>query len=138
MGKRFKSYCLILVSMIMLTALVIPHHHHGERVCLKYDQEMSSPHTEDCSDNLQGSAHDDFCKISCVTHIILNKVECNQDIHPDYSFFAIVYDALSSMALADDGQASAKQEIFYLERLYPQCLVAECGLRAPPSQYILL
>ena len=132
MGKRFKSYCLIMVSMIMLTALVIPHHHHGDRMCLKPIQEMSPE--KDCSDNHNpnGHAHDDFCKISCATHIVLNKVDCNRNLLPGYSLITLVFDLVNDLLLPGEADSELAQESYYLEKLYPQCLATVCGLRAPP------
>ena len=38
--RRYIAWVLMLVSIIMLTASVLPHHHHREILCLQHDMTL--------------------------------------------------------------------------------------------------
>ncbi|MBR5205507.1 MAG: hypothetical protein IKW32_09940 [Bacteroidaceae bacterium] len=51
--RRFIAWMLMIVSMVMLTASVLPHHHHQEILCLQHDVEAC-----ECASHCEGKHHD--------------------------------------------------------------------------------
>ena len=132
----------MVVSIVMLTASVLPHHHHQEILCLQYDAEVCEC-IPDCTDyqhvHKQHQGHcthgSHTCCSGCVTHFqSITPDVTSIDVSPDYSFCALLYtlaDILSIPLPLNDTKANLSY--FYIEKLHPTCLWHVMGLRAPPS-----
>lgn len=132
--RRYIAWILMWVSMIMLTASVLPHHHHREVLCLQHDVEQC-----DCSCSAYhhpGDASDEnhTCNAGCVTHF--NSVtpdRVQNGISPDYSFCLLLYTLTDVWALSLRlTEHNTIPDIYYLEKLHSTCLPHVKGLRAPP------
>ena len=140
--RRFIAWMLMVVSIVMLTASVLPHHHHREILCLQHDVEAC-----ECTSHCEGNHHEHHqhtghcshshhaCGSDCITHFqTLTPEKASVDVSPDYSFCALLYtlaDLLSIPLPLNDTRANLSY--FYLEKLHSTCLWHVMGLRAPPS-----
>ena len=141
--RRFIAWMLMIVSIVMLTASVLPHHHHREILCLQHDVEAC-----ECTSHCEGNHHEHHqhdghcshgthhaCGSDCVTHFqTLTPDKASVDVSPDYSFCALLYtlaDLLSIPLPLKDTRANLSY--FYLEKLHSTCLWHIQGLRAPPA-----
>ena len=86
--RRYIAWVLMLVSIIMLTASVLPHHHHREILCLQHDMTLCG-----CQCSVQHQQHNNSsdenhtCNAGCVTKFKSVTPERAQDsVAPDYSF----------------------------------------------------
>ena len=141
--RRFIAWMLMVVSIVMLTASVLPHHHHREILCLQHDVaacECTSHYTGHHHEHHQHAGHCSHgthhaCGSDCVTHFqTLTPEKASVDVSPDYSFCALLYtlaDLLSIPLPLKDTRANLSY--FYLEKLHSTCLWHVQGLRAPPS-----
>ena len=141
--RRFIAWMLMVVSIVMLTASVLPHHHHREILCLQHDVaacECTSHCTGHHHEHHQHAGHCSHgthhaCGSDCVTHFqTLTPEKASVDVSPDYSFCALLYtlaDLLSIPLPLKDTRANLSY--FYLEKLHSTCLWHVMGLRAPPS-----
>lgn len=117
------------VSMIMLAASVLPHHHHREILCLQHDvtacDETCPAHHQD-----DGSHEDHGCNAGCVTKFkSVTPDEAQDSVSPDYSFCLLLY-ACTGLLPAERGVPIYSG---YLEKLHSTCLPYVKGLRAPPA-----
>lgn len=46
MGKRLSEIALLLAGTLLLVLSVVPHHHHGERICFGSEEQCPECHTE--------------------------------------------------------------------------------------------
>ena len=138
--RRFIAWMLMVVSIVMLTASVLPHHHHQEILCLQHDVEAC-----ECASGCEGHhkhhhheghcSHDKHtCGSVCVTHFqTVTPDDSSADISPNYSFCSLLYvvsDILSIPLPLNETRANISY--FYLEKLHSICLGHVMGLRAPP------
>ena len=140
--RRYIAWMLMVVSIVMLTASVLPHHHHREILCLQHDvtacectshcgghQNGHHQHTGNCSH----SHHS--CGSDCVTHFqTVTPEKSSVDVSPDYSFCALLYtlaDILSIPLPLNDTKANLSY--FFLEKLHSIGILPIKGLRAPPA-----
>ena len=140
--RRFIAWMLMIVSMVMLTASVLPHHHHQEILCLQHDVEAC-----ECSSHCEGNHHEHHqheghcshgkhaCGSDCVTHFqILTPDKISVDVSPDYSFCSLLYTLSDILSIPLPlSEKKANLSYFYLEKLHPTCLWHVMGLRAPPA-----
>ena len=128
---------LLLVSMVMLTASVLPHHHHREILCLQHDVTACEHSCEDEThqDGSCCSHENQACKSCCVTHFrIITPDRVQDDASPDYSTCQLLYSLADILSLSlPHATDKAKIRVFYSERLHPTTLPRVMGLRAPPS-----
>lgn len=120
---------LTLMCMVMLTASVLPHHHHEGMVCLQHDN------TEQ-SGNADGTSHpgSSTCKACCVTKF--NCFRSNSDDGrslqpcPAIDLLAFVY------ATITEPETSLREPAHtcYHERLHSRPFLHTLSLRAPPVQ----
>ena len=124
---------LMIVSMVMLTAAVLPHHHHQHILCLHNDVAACECDCGDGKENHETEEHH-TCSEHCVTNfrsITPDEAQC--DVSPDYSFCQLIYamaDVLSVPLPLENTRG--KLLSYYLETLHPTCLPHVMGLRAPP------
>lgn len=135
--RRYIAWALMLVSIIMLTASVLPHHHHQEILCLQHDVSVCSCH---CAEhNHSGSASDDnhTCNAGCVTKFKSVTPDRAQDsVSPDYSFCSLLYAVTDVLTLTLRlYEHNTLPYNCFLEKLHSTCLPHVKGLRAPP--YVL-
>ena len=126
--------------MVMLTASVLPHHHHREILCLQHDTTTCECHS-DCAKHHDHHQHEGHCShdkhtcgTDCVTHFqTLTPDEASVDVSPDYSFCSLLYtlDDILSIPLPLS-ESKANFSYFYLEKLHSMCIGHVMGLRAPP------
>ena len=114
--RRYIAWVLMLVSIIMLTASVLPHHHHREILCLQN-------HT---------------CNAGCVTKFKSVTPDRAQDsVSPDYSFCLLLYTVTDVLALSLRlTEHNTLPYNYYLEKLHSTCLPHVKGLRAPPCDVL--
>ena len=131
----------------MLTASVLPHHHHQEILCLQHNVEACEcashcaehQHEHHQHEHHQHEGHcsheSHSCESNCITHFqILTPERASVDVSPDYSFCALLYtlaDILSIPLPLNDTRANLSY--FYLEKLHSTCFLHVIGLRAPPA-----
>ena len=133
---------LMVVSIVMLTASVLPHHHHQEILCLQHDVEAcecashcTERHHEHHSHAGHCSHSHHACGSDCITHFqTVTPDKASVDVSPDYSFCALLYtlaDILSLPLPLKDTKATLS--CFYLEKLHSTGVLPVMGLRAPPA-----
>ena len=141
--RRFIAWMLMVVSMVMLTASVLPHHHHQEILCLQYDAAectcshgCSEPHEHHAHHHEGHCSHDKHaCESHCITHFqTVTPDETSVDVSPDYSFYSLVYMMSDILSIPLPlSETKANLSYFYLEKLHSICLGHVMGLRAPPA-----
>lgn len=88
--RRYIAWVLMLVSIIMLTASVLPHHHHREILCLQHDMTLCG-----CQCSVQHQQHNSSdenhtCNAGCVTKFKSVTPDRAQDsVSPDLSLIHI-------------------------------------------------
>ena len=131
--RRYIAWVLMLVSMVMLTAAVLPHHHHQHILCLHNDVTACEC---DCGENKENHAAESHhaCEDHCVTNFqSVTPDEAQGDVSPDYSTCQLLYtlaDILSIPLPLEDKEGI--QHSCYLEKLHATCHPHVMGLRAPP------
>ena len=139
--RRYIAWVLMVVSIVMLTASVLPHHHHREILCLQHDVEACECATHTTGHEHHRHQHEGHgthshhaCGSDCVTHFqTVTPDRASVDVSPEYSFCALLYtlaDILSIPLPLNDTKANLSY--FYLEKLHTTCLPHVKGLRAPP------
>ena len=132
--RRYIAWILMWVSMIMLTASVLPHHHHREVLCLQHD-------IMDCNCSCSMHQHQSdapnenhTCNAGCVTKFKSVTPDRAQDsVSPGYSFCLLMYTLTDILLLPlRPSESKIKLYTFYLEKLHATCLPHVKGLRAPP------
>ena len=99
--RRYIAWVLMLVSIIMLTASVLPHHHHREILCLQHDMTLCG-----CQCSVQHQQHNSSdenhtCNAGCVTKFKSVTPDRAQDsVSPDYSFCLLLYTVTDVLALS--------------------------------------
>ncbi|WP_455671570.1 DUF6769 family protein [Phocaeicola sp.] len=134
--RRYIAWALMLVSIIMLTASVLPHHHHQEILCLQHDVTACGCECSDHHHNeTPGEKH--TCNAGCVTKFKSVTPDKSQDsVSPDYSFCSLMYTLTDILILPlRPSESKTKLYTYYLERLHSTCFPHVIGLRAPP--YVL-
>lgn len=136
MKHSFKTYCLLIVSILMLVASVFPHHHHEERFCLNADLDTCCPyqaaHKEsDTAKNCENHA----CHADCITHFSFSSQhDRHVDVTPDYSFFYQIYPVLNVLErFAFHNNDVMRAYGVYIEKLHARHHVTTGSLRAPPA-----
>lgn len=126
--KRYIGWFLIMVSLIMLTASVIPHHHHREILCLQHD-------VEDCSSNTTRSQNENKeCQACCVTKAFCFVQQQNTNILPVDYFPPVTLFTLSDILnLLPPEEEIHIHSFVYKESLHGVRLITGVGLRAPPA-----
>lgn len=131
--RRYIAWGLMLVSIIMLAASVLPHHHHREILCLQHDVTVCGCQ---CSSHQNGAASENHtCNAGCVTKFRSVTPDRAQDsLSPDYSFCSLLYAMTNVLMLSLQlSEQHALPYTDYLEKLHSTCLPHVKGLRAPPS-----
>ena len=138
--RRFIAWMLMIVSMVMLTASVLPHHHHQEILCLQHDVEACEC-ASGCETHHEHHRHEGHCShgkhacgASCVTHFqTVTPDDSSLDISPNYSFCSFLYLVSNLLSIPLPlSDLKANLSYFYLEKLHSICLWHVIGLRAPP------
>ena len=139
--RRFIAWMLMIVSMVMLTASVLPHHHHQEILCLQHDVEACEC-SHGCVEHHEHHQHKGHCShgkhacgSDCVTHFqTLTSDKVLVDVSPDYSFCSLLYTVSDILSIPLPlSEKKANLSYFYLEKLHSTCLWHVMGLRAPPA-----
>ena len=139
--KRFIAWMLMVVSIVMLTASVLPHHHHQEILCLQHDAEACE-YSHECSKHHEHHHHEGHCShdkhtcgSDCVTHFqTVTPNDSSVDISPNHSFCSLLYVVSDIMSIPLPlNEIRANLSYFYLEKLHSICLGHVMGLRAPPA-----
>ena len=134
--NKFIAWLLVVVSMVMLTASVMPHHHHQDFLCMHSSMSAcdcaceSGEHSMNdtsCSHGHQG------CDANCVTNFqTINPEDADVELS-DEAFCSLFYawaeTLLTPSPLLD---VKVKYESLYLEKLSITCQPHVMGLRAPP------
>ena len=137
--RRYIAWVLMLVSIIMLTASVLPHHHHREILCLQHDMTLCG-----CQCSVQHQQHNNSsdenhtCNAGCVTKFKSVTPDRAQDsVSPDYSFCLLLYTVTDVLALSLRlTEHNTLPYNYYLEKLHSTCLPHVKGLRAPPCDVL--
>ena len=134
MKHNFKTYCLLVVSMLMLIASVFPHHHHAERLCLNPDLETCCPsHPTDDGKHYPGDSDNHTCNSGCVTHFSFSSQHTRHiDVAPDYAFFSLTYPLLNLLERFSLHNEPTEHVSIYIEKLHARHYAATGSLRAPP------
>lgn len=123
----------VIISMVMLMASVLPHHHHQHILCLQPDVEACDCACED--DHTSKDVHHDSCDNHCITNFVSvspNEVEC--DVSPDYTSCQLLYSLADILSISLPLQElKAHLSYFYLEKLHSIGTLSIVGLRAPPT-----
>ena len=139
--RRFIEWILMIVSMVMLTASVLPHHHHQEILCLQHDVEACEC-SHDCTDANGHHQHEGHCShgkhacgSDCITHFqTLTPDKSSVDVSPQYSFCSLLYTVSDILSIPlPISEKKANPSYFYLEKLHSTCIGHVMGLRAPPA-----
>ena len=134
--KRYIGWILLLASIVMLVASVLPHHHHQEFLCLLHDIPECQCSCADASCHQDGDREGGHhcCNAHCVTKfnsVIPDRVQ--DDVPPLYSFCSLLYlNADVWLFSAQAAEVRSRYYFLYLEKLHSTCLPHVKGLRAPP------
>jgi len=136
--KRYIAWVLIWVSMIMLTASVLPHHHHREILCLQHDTTVCDCLYSTCHHQSDAPNENHTCNAGCVTKFKSVTPDRAQDsVSPDYSFCLLLYTVTDVLALSLRlTEHNTLPYNYYLEKLHSTCLLHVKGLRAPPCNVL--
>ena len=126
-------------NWFMLTASVLPHHHHREILCLQHDMTLCG-----CQCSVQHQQHNNSsdenhtCNAGCVTKFKSVTPDRAQDsVSPDYSFCLLLYTVTDVLALSLRlTEHNTLPYNYYLEKLHSTCLPHVKGLRAPPCDVL--
>ena len=130
----------MVVSMVMLTASVLPHHHHREILCLQHDAEACRC-SDGCHEHHEHHQHEGHCShdkhacgSDCITHFqTLTPDKASVDVSPEYSFCSLLYTLSDFLSISFPVlEKKANLSFFYLEKLHSTCIGHVIGLRAPP------
>lgn len=136
MKHSFKTYCLLIVSILMLVASVFPHHHHEERFCLNADLETCCPsQAAGNEDHTTKGCENHACHADCITHFSFSSQHDRHiDVTPDYSFYSFIYPLLNVLERFTFHNNEAKEAYsIYIEKLHSRYCVTTGNLRAPPA-----
>ena len=122
--RRYIAWFLILVSIIMLTASVLPHHHHREILCLQHDITVCGCQCSGEQHNHDVSHDKHTCNAGCVTKFkTITPEKVQNSVSPDYSFCSLLYTVpdilLLSLRLTE---RNTIPDTYYLEKLHSTCL----------------
>lgn len=124
------AWLLMTVCMIMLTASVLPHHHHENLLCLQHDVTEQSCKSDATQEPQNGSS----CKDCCVTKFHCSRPDTGDSMEPQYSLTSILF-TLTDIYLLPlrSNEGSVDSPTYYFEHLHTQQVVKATGLRAPPA-----
>lgn len=131
-SKHFITYLLMLVSLILLVAPAIPHHHHGtEVICMKNDL----PKGDCCGGHSHHHTADDACcNGDCMTRFHSTNLSSNSDsMQPHFLFAVILFTDPLLKLLTEPLLSKEWVASIYLEHLHGTWTSHAVGLRAPPS-----
>lgn len=132
--RKYIAWFLMVVSLVMLTASVFPHHHHEDLLCLQHDVVETST---DCHDEEKPS--DANCQACCVTIFHCSDPDTDYDaMEPHYSLESILFTItdLYQLPLRPDEECVCDFP-FYHEKLHSRLASASMGLRAPPAVVLI-
>lgn len=135
MGKRQKSYVLLVICILMQVASAFPHHHHGRFFCMHSDLTYCASLDECCGNTCpekNGEAH--TCGTDCITHFQCASPDShNFTFTSGDTFCTILYFCFCEFSLLSPDLLSKGRELpLYCEALYSTETVRPVGLRAPP------
>lgn len=134
--RKYIAWILVVVSMVMLAASVLPHHHHQDFLCMHSKSNTCECNSGYVAHHLEGHCTHGHqaCDAGCITNFqSIAPDEVSDDVVPDYSFCSLLYtvaDILSVPLPLVESRVTIS--ISYLEKLHPACLPHVMGLRAPP------
>lgn len=132
--RKYIAWILMVVSMVMLIATVLPHHHHQDFLCMH-----SKSATCECSGGCLAHQSDGYgthehqaCDAGCVTNFqTIAPDDVSDDVAPDYSFCSLLYTVADILSIPLY-ESRGTYFISYLETLHSTCMPHVMGLRAPP------
>lgn len=126
--RSFISWFLVLVSIVMLTASALPHHHHYGRICLQHDL------TEDTSCESSSQNHDkgSSCKVCCVTKFKCSVPHNHDYVQPHFSHVVTLFTETVIFELLTPVEQTHQYNSYYYESLHSTRITRSIGLRAPP------
>lgn len=126
--KRFISYFLMLVSIIMLTASTLPHHHHYGKICMQHDL------TEDtsCTSSSQKQNKGTSCKVCCVTNFKCSVPDNQNHVQPCFAHVVTLFTEAIINELFTPEEQTHQYSSYYFESLHSTRITHSIGLRAPP------
>ncbi|MEG1685992.1 MAG: DUF6769 family protein [Bacteroides sp.] len=129
--KRYISVVLMFVSFIMLTASVLPHHHHYELLCLQHDVDV----TQTCD---AGHQHDEqnTCKDCCITKFHSVAPQHQVDLQSHYPLVIDLFRVTDVLNLLLSEEEGHNYQSFYIEFLHSTRVSSALGLRAPPCPLV--
>lgn len=137
--RRYISYILTVVCMIMLTASVFPHHHHFDMICLHHNVEACPCSCNHASENSRDAfpctchhSSQNACENGCVTKFNCSIPQNSTDVLPYFSLVTVLY-SFADILKCCLQERSANEWIFlYIESLHSLTVLQTEGLRAPP------
>ena len=128
--KRYITYFLLFISMIMLAVPVIPHHHHDNgMICMKNDipSEGCCHHQGSCSEHC-------CCDTGCMTtHFFQQTPNSDNSVaHPDFVWVTTLFFEPILKLLSVPEEAGTGYKFVYIESLHGTFITRASGLRAPP------
>lgn len=143
------SWFLMIVSLIMLTASVFPHHHHQALLCLQHDlvetvhecsSNSSCNHNHTTSENkaCDGETTGTECNDCCITVFRCSEPDDSYDsMDPQYTLESILFTLANIYFLPlQSEEAKADHYTFYHETLHSNYFAKALGLRAPPASIV--
>lgn len=142
MNKRKISFLfLLLANIVILAHVLIPHHHHGEHLCLGNTE--CHTHSAACQHEETGDGHhhdgkttDDCCQLKQITALPANVNRQDYNIHKstipafDGNYFLL---PKSIAGLAGPLVSASPYVLPGTSRIKPSFLTNIHGLRAPPA-----
>lgn len=131
--KRVIIKFMLFISIIMLIAPVMPHHHQAEGlICVTHSTTQTD--STDYQNSHSQSNNGKECNSHCLTQIRLNTPETiNIDAAPQHLLIAILFDNDILYALLHPQERELKRKHYYIESLHGIQLASAFSLRGPPS-----
>ena len=127
--QRYAAYLLLLLSILMLSVPVIPHHHHADgALCMKNDV-----HAGCCTTEAEGTEGHCCCDTGCpAAHFFQQRPDASPDIPQPLSndVFFLPAELQALLVCHSPGQSPTP---IYIESLHDTQLTRATGLRAPPA-----
>lgn len=131
--KRYIVYVLFVISIIMLTVPLIPHHHHADGlICMKQDTTQEAQ----CPTPVHHHENDDpCCNDKCPTRFSSPVPSMPTDFGPQHVFITTLFTDFIIESLLRPQERRLADEHVYRESLHGTNITRVFSLRAPPCTF---
>lgn len=123
---------MLIVSITMLIAPVMPHHHHSAtEICMRHDINPDDMHHHQQS-NPEHQDEDPCCNNDCMTkfHSLLSSIDI--DWSPQHTVIMVLFDDFTISYLLAPQERLLKRNYIYIETLHSVTFTNHVSRRGPP------